>query len=132
MFKNHLNFLDKILDIADPNLRILIYFLELVDDNRQIFHLLEHIVLEQLIIVVKLIFHLFVGFEIIFFEELPIFVFVLHVVVQILEVGVDLLLGLSLEAGEVFVLFDPEIAVEGEFVFVFYVFGVGFYRFELG
>ena len=88
--------------------------------------------LEKLIIVMELIFHLFVWFEIIFFEELPIFILILHVVVEILEVGVDLLLGLSLESGEVFVLFDPEIAMEGEFVFVFDVFGMSFYWFELG
>lgn len=52
--------------------------------------------------------------------------------IEVLEEIVDLCLALSLESGEVVVLFDPEVAMEGQFVLEFEVFGVGFEGLELG
>jgi hypothetical protein len=59
---------------------------------------------------------LFERFEVIVFEEFTLLIFVVQVLVEVLEEGVELALGLALEAGEVSALFHPDVTVECQFV----------------
>jgi AMMECR1 domain-containing protein len=59
---------------------------------------------------------LFERFEVIVFEEFTLLIFVVQVLVEVLEEGVELALGLALEAGEVSALFHPDVPVECQFV----------------
>jgi len=68
--------------------------------------------LKQFLVIVKLVFHLFETFVVILLENLPIFVLIAHVIIHVLQKEVQLLLSLALQPREIFVLFDPLIAMK--------------------
>jgi hypothetical protein len=105
--------------------------LVLLHDEGQILHLFEDVVLEELVVVLKLILHLSESFVVVLLENFSFFVLIRHVGVQVVQKGVDLLLGVALQSREVLLLLVPQVAVEGELVLVLDVPRMGLDRLEL-
>lgn len=69
--------------------------------------------LEQFAIIVELVFHLPVGFEIILFEDLPFVVVVMHVLIKILKERIELIFSFTFQSRQIFKFFDPNVPMEG-------------------
>lgn len=87
-----------------------------LDEERQVLDLLVKFIAEKLVIIAELLFHLLVARIVILLEDFPLFVFVMEEVVEVLKETLELKIHISFQSCKVFKLFDPDVAVDCQFV----------------
>lgn len=86
------------------------------DEERQVLDLLVKFIGEKLVIIAELLFHLLVARIVILLEDFSLFVFVMEEVVEALKETLELEIHISFQSRKVFKLFDPDVAVDCQFV----------------